>query len=737
MGIRGGGVEVRGASVAIPATLVFLAFVLGGVWAEPVRAGVCSALTERVREEEPGASGLPDCRAYEQVSPVAKNGVDAIGGPEITQVSAAGDAVGFWSLVPFPGLVSSAATAPTYLGSRSREPDRWSTEGLAPPAPGSGGHGLELALTEDLTKTIVSARNPSLAPGATPGSNLFVRDNATSTYQLLEVGPVGGDDETAFVDAAAGDTRILFETKTVLSTANVPPVPGFQNLYEWNEAMPMGARLSLAGVVPPAGEPACGGASEPAFEVPAEGATSGGVGGAHGGSYTQHTISPDGSRVFFTDKSTSFVYMREPMAGRTVRVSAGVSAAEWQGATPSDSFVFYTEGPELYRFNVGEGKIQAITSGAEGALGTLGFSDDGSYVYFVAPGILAANKNGHNEEAVQGGANLYEWHEGVTTFIALMSQATNWVNGANLNEQSGPASGNKSSRVTPDGRTVMFSASSPLTSYPNNNMTELYLYDATSPLSASNPVCVSCNPSGAPATSGAVLARRGEVSPYIQLPRRTTFLTHNLSDSGSRVFFQSQEALVSGDVNGQNDVYEWERVGTGSCESTSAGFSEQDGGCLYLISTGQRMERSYFGNADPEGKNVFFFTREPLVGQDKDENFDLYDARAEGGIEAQNPPPLSVPCAEESACRGPSSSVPSVFGSPSSAMFSGAGNLPAPPAVFTPPKKTVTRTERLAKALRACRSKPRSKRSSCEATARKRYGHKSGAKKATWRRTHS
>jgi hypothetical protein len=37
-----------------------------------------------------------------------------------------------------------------------------------------------------------------------------------------------------------------------------------------------------------------------------------------------------------------------------------------------------------------------------------------------------------------------------------------------------------------------------------------------------------------------------------------------VSEDGGRVFFNSDDGLVPKDVNGQEDVYEWEREGIGS-----------------------------------------------------------------------------------------------------------------------------------------------------------------------------
>ena len=253
--------------------------------------------------------------------------------------------------------------------------------------------------------------------------------------------------------------------------------------------------------------------------------------------------------------------------------------------------------------------------------------------------------------------------------------------------------------MTPDGKVVLFSSISQLTSYDNNGEIELYLYNAERPLSSSNPLCVSCNPSGSPAVSDARLT-----SSNLSLPtfpeRRNAFLTHNLSSEGNRVFFQTEEALVPEDTNGGLDVYEWERAreetdpqeveATNSCERTTASFSPSDGGCLYLISTGQSAQPSYFGDASESGDDVFFFTRQSLVSQDQDLNVDVYDARVDGGIPTQNPPPPPAPCTDETSCRT-SSDPPPVFDAPSSATITGEANLGPQLDPKPKPKKAVVK----------------------------------------------
>ena len=54
-----------------------------------------------------------------------------------------------------------------------------------------------------------------------------------------------------------------------------------------------------------------------------------------------------------------------------------------------------------------------------------GASEDGTSVYLVAQGVLAANENGNGETAANGKDNLYELHydgsQWSTTFIATLS----------------------------------------------------------------------------------------------------------------------------------------------------------------------------------------------------------------------------------------------------------------------------------------------------------------------------
>jgi Tol biopolymer transport system component len=627
------------------------------------------------------ASGLPDGRVYEQVSPTDKDYTDALGGPGEVQASPSGDGVTFFSISPFPG-VPGAPSFPTYLSTRGG--DGWSTQGLLPvTAPGAVAP--VVGLTEDLSETIVEATEPPLAPGATPEAvNYYVGDNATGVYRLLAHGP----GQLSFVAATADDSRILFEDTAEELVPGVRDEHAVPYLYEWDNG-----QITLVGVLPGGSPPAGGAAAGPGGPLIEHELGSGDLGGAASHFYTQDTISEDGSRVFFSDAGTGRIYVREPQAERTVPVSEG--EAYWRAATPDGRFVFYTEGEgeesNLYRFDVESETREALTSGKTDVRGTLGVSADGAYVYFAAGG-------GERET----GADLYEWHDGATTLVSGGLMQTDWLGGAypTLGE-----SGERVSRVTPDGMTVLFNTRSQLTSYDNAGHTELYLFDAA----GGTLTCVSCNPSGIAATSNAETTNAlTEDAP----PSRNAFLARILSADGRRVFFNTKEALVPQDTNGQLDVYEWE------------------GGHVYLISTGKSPSVSYFGDASVDGSDVFFFTRQALVGQDQDNNTDIYDARVGGGLAAQNPAAPVAPCAGEACLAAPS--APPVFGVSSSAALSGTGNLtpPTSPPAVKSKAKALTGAQKLAKALKACRREPKKKRAVCEAQARKRYPGRSKARRA-------
>ena len=316
--------------------------------------------------------------------------------------------------------------------------------------------------------------------------------------------------------------------------------------------------------------------------------------------------------------------------------------------------------------------------------GVLGTSEDGSRVYLAANGVPAGVTNSPNaggESAAPGDCkgkvgsgsgtcNLYLWQEGVAglAFIARLdagggfsSDATNWA--ATPSGVFPTQTFQKTALTTPDGETLLFRSQRRLTDYESKGTPQLYRYRAGD----SGLSCVTCTPTGAPPSTppqfGIILPFGTIIPPGTTPVAPSSYLPKNLSADGNKVFFQSTEPLVVDDVNGNEecptygsfnqkfpacmDVYEWEAAGSGSCE---APLAYADGGCLYLLSTGVGKEPALIGATSESGDDVFFFTRDRLVGQDQDGALDVYDARAGGGLASQNEAPKD-PCESEGSCR--------------------------------------------------------------------------------------
>jgi len=660
---------------------------------------------------------LPDCRAYEQATPVDKGGGDVTGSPDEVQAAANGGGVTFSDLAGVPGVPGSTGAPPLYIATRG--PDGWLTHNVMPPASASWSSVSPFGWSGDLAKTFTF--------GSLSASQRFavvVGDPASGSFQVLATGSNG----PGLASFSADDSQVLFEDQgQLLPTA----ASGRDNVYEYDLRS---GSLVLAGVLPDGTTPAGG-----SFAGPYDWAIANpGSGGALRFYYTKNTLSADGPKVFFTaaadaghDAGTDQVFVREnptSASATTVQVSAsqktngagpggtdasGPRPAAWMASTPDGSHVLFTspeeltndantgsadQGNDLYEWNGGAltdvslpnaGVTNGDPNGAE-VQGVLGVSDDGSYIYFVANGVLAAgaspgNCNGNSSRGLanSGTCNLYVWHAGTISFIAQLdanqktglSDEDNWL----PNLSGGTVA--KASRVTANGQTLLFTSQAPLTGYDNNGFFELYRYSAATGQLG----CVSCDPSGLAATGSATLRSiRSLLS-----DGTAAVLTRNLSASGDQVFFESPDPLVARDTNGSGgcplvdnvpscqDVYEWEADGAGSCQS-----SAQNGGCLYLISTGESQDPSYFADASASGDDAFFFTSQPLVGQDQDQLVDVYDARVDGGLASQNPPAPPSPCSGD-ACKGPASSAPATP-TAASMSFTGPGDLASAPTAPPP-----------------------------------------------------
>ncbi len=689
----------------------------------PAGAAVCPNAAARVSASQ----SLPDCRAYEQVTPASKRADGIPVGLVLFQVQAApsGESLAYLDLNALPGAAGSELPNGAMA---SRSSSGWDNTDISPPTPVSpspGGTLLGYDFSTDLSHFVVKLPLQRLAPN-TPENvyNLFLH-NPDGSYSLLTSTPPNPaipancpycfetTDVPAFAGASSGYKHVLFEANEALMPG--PPAGGIENLYENAEGIvrPVGVLPDHSfsfGSTPGAGIRTLYNASELAAAHNIEGAIS--TDGSHivfgapadGGAPDPEQIGLE--QVYDRIDGTSTIELSAPAPGATPANSTAEPSQFW-AASPDGSRVFFTSsaelttasntgvanaGADLYEYELGTNELRDLTvdsnpldanTGAD-VLGVVGTSTDTSDVYFVARGELRPG------QGTSGQPNLYLWREGAAQpiFIATLSEAdaSDWI--------SIPAK--REAYTTPDGDHLAFMSTRSLTGYDNTDQStgnadsEVYEYDATTGALA----CASCNQNGErPVSSSFIGAAANELisTPFHQ-PRV-------LSDDGHRLFFSSADPLVTGSGGLHTRVFEFE------------------GNHDYLISSGSSESDDLFLDASASGNDVFIASRGQLIGSDQDQYADIYDARIDGGFPEAAP---VAPCIA-SACQGPSATPP-VFSPPASASL--AGVEPLPVHMTTKPKS----------AKKAKKKKKKKKPAKKRSTRSRASGHKTvklGRVKAT------
>jgi hypothetical protein len=410
--------------------------------------------------------------------------------------------------------------------------------------------------------------------------------------------------------------------------------------------------------------------------------------------------------------------------------------AAFQGASADGSKVFFTteqelvpadtdETYDLYEYDFkkrekGENPLTLISKGTEApktyqdVAGVVRTSSDGSHVYFTATAVLTTVPNKNGEAAQAGNTNLYGY-DTETDQIKFVAQ----VSSALAGEDEISHDTERHAQTTPDGRYLVFSAPGPLldTGDTNGTAQAVYRYDfqteevtwishpapGFTPTNEKEPALVS--PMFDAGNGGFAGGSPGGSEADSEDWNRA------ISENGEYIIFTTAERLQADDEDNALNVYEWHN------------------GTVGKISTGdaEKLGRQPAATMSASGSDIFFFSSTQLVGQDTDDLVDIYDARVDGGF----PAPAHEPSCSGEACQPSAGALPS-FGPTASSLSAPGGNLTARAgtlALVTVKPKPLTRTQQLAKALKACQGKPRKQRAACQSKARKKYGAKAKAKK--------
>ncbi len=704
-------------------------------------AGAAGDATEAfcANEALPGfESFLPDCRAYEMVSPAFKDGYPA---PLAEWMSADGSRV----LIESPGAFAGAVGGDGYFFEDWYESVRsgsgWVTSALNPPGSVLP-YGELRAVSSDLGRTLWVGRQASQSAYA---EGLYVREGDGSFVgvgpmvppSLTGGSPAGGyilpsvlADKLHFAGASADLSHVLFRYEFA-GAAGATRLPYWSGDTTVEEPSNGGGRTrSLYEYVGTGNtHPLLVGLNGVGRLVSDCGTVLGADEGEDGEGVNDvyNAVSGDGETVFFTAYSRNHcelpeghvapvvdelwarlggvesVPISEPTAVQCEACDAGAvkAPAVFQGASEDGSKVFFLTGQELFAGDTGlnlyeydfDGvlgrKVVRVSMGsAEPEVqGVARVSEDGSHVYFVAKGVLSGS-DAEGREPVAGGENLYVFERdgtypaGHVAFVATLSEADarDW----SMDDE-------RPVQATPDGRFVVFQSVADLTPGDTSSEPQVFEYDAQQ----ETLVRVSTGQAGY--AGGLASANEHGSSITVQRYPSISRLGFNPADATSglavsavgegsqvvsRVVFESAGALTPGtealsEGTGVN-LYEYRSVGSvtnGDVYLISRGDEEREKGEALSVQSLQGISES--------GGDVFFGTLAPLLVGDVDGNYDLYDARAGGGF----PAPAVAGC-EGEGCQGPPSVGPPAFGVAGSVSAVAGGNLPPVAAgpVALPPK---------------------------------------------------
>lgn len=582
---------------------------------------------------------LPDCRAYELVTPPDTNarsplGVGHLGSYfETRQASPQGDAVSFeieGGVLPGVEATGSFAGDP-YLSTRG--PAGWGSSYVGP-SPVEAPQLLPGSSSPDQGYSLWEATGSEGSASIGGGKTSYVR-YPDGRSALVGRGSLGTDPRAVARLISEGGSHIIFESgiepgaPAVRLTADAPPA-GTAAIYDRTTDEVTHLISLLPGDITPA-------AGEEAKYLGA---------------------SADGSAVAF-EVAEAGHFGESPLYVRlddTETLQAAGPGATFAGLSEEGRYAFYTQGGDFYRYDaVGRSGVRITQTGDATVVNV---PSQGTSAYFVSPSVISgAGQNPRGAKAQAGKENLYRWSGSGTRFVGTVTErdvegefragTDASFDGLGLWTEAMLGQFAKDpSRTTADGTVLLFESRADLAGYDPEGHAEVYRYDS----SVETLQCISCLPTMAPATGQAGL-QSVTIEQGAPEPLGPFAIVDNLSTDGRRAFFQTTEALVPSDTDELQDVYEWEEQGEGSCARV--------GGCIYLISGGHSSHVNYLFAASDSGNDVFFTSGDLLLPADAEATPSIYDARVGGGFPET---PRREGC-EGAACR-PNLTPPPALTSP-------------------------------------------------------------------------
>jgi hypothetical protein len=671
------------------------------------------------------SASLPDCRAYELVTPPAKNG--AVVSPSLPTLAADGSSLTGAATAAFAGLPndelasqgiafyrfartgSGWVTTPIQIFQGEGQsigvndsvwrpaggPSQFGVEHISlrrpdgtlrdvgpvwPPAfgPSRSSYAIVGAASEAANGIVFSSSEPTPRwPFDTnvSGSSLYEYIGTNNSEPTL-VGVSGGPGATTLIGqcgtSLGSSEHILFGSKYNAISANGQTI-FFDAEAESHglSSTPIGAWASSSTCT----NGASTGTAPPTDELYAH----------LGGSETVWVSGPQCTPASACDNVSTEPY--------TTEEASRAAAVSFEGASADGSKAFFTTTQQLtnsdtdstrdlyeYDFDAPPGqRLTQVSAGGSGDAtpgsgaeveGVSRISEDGSHVYFVAKAVLTTEPNGVGDEAQAGEDNLYAYDTTthLTAFVATLSpqDSADW---APEGTTSHPI------QATPDGRFLVFTSVADLTPGDTSSAAQVFEYDAQS----GSLLRVSIgengfNDNGNTALGGATIVRTSyNVSGQAEGFTRGGALARTMSDDGSYVFFESPngltpKALDDVEIDSEGDlaqnIYEYH---AGHVSLISDG---NDTSLIGRVSGGRQKSGVLLAGTDASGADVFFTTVDPLVFQDTDTQVDVYDARIGGGFPAPLEPPV---CRGEETCKAPAAQPPPEPGAATS-TFSGPGN---------------------------------------------------------------